>query len=213
MEFITSDKLCRVSPINIFPFNLESHLQHEYSCILSIKCLGNIVWWMNPDRTTIVRQPLSQTVNISMTVTLVCLASTDHRERSTMVMSWFKDGQTVSRNRDFRFRVSGEGKTDSDMMETLAKSVQSMGGVGDFVFGDVSTLTIRDAHIHDTGNYTCRANNQIDSASASAILVVKGTPVGVLCCVRFPFPPMLKILPENWESINSKIPANNPVYV
>jgi len=133
------------------------------------------------DRTTIVKSPFSRTANVSMTVTFVCVADTDRRERSTIILSWFKDGQPVSRNRDFRFRVSGDGNdADDGLGERSSISVSgtveggSVGGVADYVVGGSSTLTIRDTQVHDTGTYLCRAYNRIDSATASARLVVKG---------------------------------------
>ena len=108
-----------------------------------------------------------------------------------MILSWFKDGQPVTRNRDFRFRVSGDGSDGGDgygerSLSSLGGSVDgSMGGVGDFVVGESSTLTIRDAHVHDTGTYTCRAYNRVDSATASARLVVKGQTFGVISVMQF----------------------------
>jgi hypothetical protein len=100
------------------------------------------------------------------------------------VIGWFKDGQPVTRNRDFRFRVSGDGEELDDGGKTsgsVAAPINSGTSVGDFAVGGSSSLTISDAHVHDSGNYTCRAYNRIDSATASARLIVKGAFQWVPC--------------------------------
>ena len=86
------------------------------------------------------------TVNVSTTVELECRADTDERELSSLSVNWFKDGLTLSRNRDPRLRV-------------------------DNVAG---TLRLNDAQVYDTGIYQCVASTDIDTDSAHAQLIVKG---------------------------------------
>jgi len=99
------------------------------------------------DRTRITLSPRDVVVNVSMTVVLECQADTDERELSSLAVRWFKDGMELNRNRDPRFRVNHT----------------------------VGTLRLNDIQVYDTGRYQCVAGTDVDTDSAYAQLIVRGT--------------------------------------
>jgi len=103
------------------------------------------------DRTRItLLSPRAVTVNVSTTIQLECRAVTDDREAGSLAVRWFRgDHLQLSRNRDPRLRV-------------------------DLVAG---TLQLEDAQVYDSGDYQCLASTDVDSDSAYAQIVVKGTVV------------------------------------
>lgn len=86
-------------------------------------------------------------VNLSSRVRFVCKATTDQHEMSGLTITWYKDGQLLDRS---------SSHTNAS-----------------FIFINDS-LIIGMAQVSDTGKYTCRADNKVDSDEVTVELIVRG---------------------------------------
>lgn len=101
------------------------------------------------NKTLITEPPHSQMVNLSSRVRFVCKATTDQNEMSGLTITWYKDGQLLDRS--------------------------SSHTIASFIFINDS-LIIGMAQVSDTGKYTCRADNKVDSDEVTVELIVRDRP-------------------------------------
>lgn len=76
----------------------------------------------------------------------VCTATTDPKEVSNLKVTWYKDGNLID--------------------PILTPRIEQVGFDYSLVIGGAQTL--------DTGQYRCNATNGLDSATATASLLVQG---------------------------------------
>ena len=96
--------------------------------------------------TNITTEPEDQTVNSSSTVTFHCDAETDYRMENQLQIEWRKNGVRIDFRSTKRYRYNTADHS----------------------------LTIIDASVEDSADYTCVANNSLDSDSLTSTLLVRG---------------------------------------
>lgn len=95
-------------------------------------------------KTKIENAPENQTIKFGKTTPFRCQANTDPAEQQNLQYTWLKDGEPVDFTNNPRIKQRG------------------------------SDIIIENSTSEDTGNYTCVANNGLDSDTASAKLNVIG---------------------------------------
>jgi hypothetical protein len=107
------------------------------------------------DRTRITQPPTAQNVTSPADVILTCAAETDSRESASLRVEWLRDGQMIASGQE------GDGDPDA--------------GSARFEVTDAGRrLRVRGSRVTDTGTFTCRATNGIDSESTDVRVTVRG---------------------------------------
>ena len=105
-------------------------------------CMINFLYFS--ERTFIYNAPEDQVAIANTDVVFECQAFTDPREVAHLTIRWKRNGQLINFENESRFLYS-----DAD-----------------------NTLTIIQCEVNDSGNYTCVADNGLDSYKATAMLIV-----------------------------------------
>ncbi|KAM3177450.1 hypothetical protein ACTXT7_004535 [Hymenolepis weldensis] len=99
-------------------------------------------------RTRVTLAPIETWVYEGQLVKFVCTATTDPEEVANLKVTWYKDGNLID--------------------PILTPRIEQVGFDYSLVIGGAQTL--------DTGQYRCNATNGLDSATATASLLVQGRP-------------------------------------
>ena len=85
-------------------------------------------------------------VDTNTDVALECEATTDHLETAHLTITWRRNGEEINFDSEPRFHINV----------------------------NANTLMIVASEVEDSGEYTCVAENGVDSDDATAVLTVEG---------------------------------------
>lgn len=113
---------------------------------LTAKSTTKLFFNLHLDRTIMNTVAEDKTVNASQNAEFPCEAVTDEQEKHNLKYTWRKDGRIIDFQR--------EGRLSMNVI--------------------THALIITGAQVEDSAEYTCTADNGLDSAEVKATLVVKG---------------------------------------